>query len=265
MTSKYTGTGVAMKTIAIYNSKGGVGKTTTAVNLAYLASTEGTRTLLWDLDPQAAATFYYRLPPKLKGGVKKLMGGKRSPLAYVKNAEYENLSLLPADFSARKLDIILYDMKKTKKRVRMLIDALSREHDLLFMDAPPGFSVLSQTVFRTADFILLPLIPTTLSIRTYLQITKYYEDKKLSLETIMPFFSLVDRRKKMHRETVALYGSEKNRFLSTYIPYSSEIERMGLSCAPLTASSPHSRAAVWYRELWEEIKTRMKLSRPYDA
>lgn len=254
-----------MKTIAIYNSKGGVGKTTTAVNLAYLASTEGTRTLLWDLDPQAASTFYYRIRPGLKGGVKKLLGGKRSPLNYVKNTEYENIALLSADFSARKLDIILNGMKKAKKQVKTLLGVLSKEYDLLFMDAPPGFSVLSQTIFRTADYILLPMIPTTLSIRAYLRIVKYHEDKMLSTENIMPFFSLVDRRKKMHRETVDVYGKENNRFLSTYIPYSSEVERMGLACAPLPAYSPHSRAAVRYGVLWEEIKTRMKEGAPHNA
>ena len=123
-----------MKIIAIYNSKGGVGKTTTAVNLAYLASAEGTKTLLWDLDPQAAATYYYRVRPKLKGGVKKLVGGKKSPLDYSKRTEYKNLSLLPADFSSRKLDIILHDMNKAKKRIGKFFDSLAKEHDLLFMD-----------------------------------------------------------------------------------------------------------------------------------
>ena len=57
-----------MNSVAVYNIKGGVGKTSTAVNLAYLAACEGRRTLLWDHDPQAAATYIFRVRPRVKGG-----------------------------------------------------------------------------------------------------------------------------------------------------------------------------------------------------
>ena len=60
-----------MRTIAVYNIKGGVGKTASAVNLSYMAARSGCRTLVWDLDPQGAASFYFRIKPKLKGGRKK--------------------------------------------------------------------------------------------------------------------------------------------------------------------------------------------------
>ena len=66
-----------MRIYAIYNIKGGVGKTTTAVNLAFLAAESGLRTVLWDLDPQGAASFMFRVKPKVKGGGKALIKGKR--------------------------------------------------------------------------------------------------------------------------------------------------------------------------------------------
>ncbi|MBV9098499.1 MAG: ParA family protein, partial [Frankiaceae bacterium] len=82
--------------IAVYALKGGVGKTTAAVNLAYAASSGGARVALWDLDPQQAATFLLRVKPRLKGGTRALLDGETDPLAVVRESAYANLSVLPA-------------------------------------------------------------------------------------------------------------------------------------------------------------------------
>src|SRR5262249_31069894 len=80
-----------MKVLASYSIKGGVGKTSAAVNLAALAAGEGRRTLIWDLDPQGAATFLFRVRPKVKGGGAKLVGGKRDPLSVIKGTDIQGL------------------------------------------------------------------------------------------------------------------------------------------------------------------------------
>ena len=96
-----------MKVFATYNIKGGVGKTSAAVNLAYLAARDGQRTLLWDLDPQGAATFLFRIKSGVSGGAKALVRGRTGMDAPVKETDYENLDLLPADFSYRNMDLAL--------------------------------------------------------------------------------------------------------------------------------------------------------------
>ena len=96
-----------MITIAVYNLKGGVGKTAAAVNLAAIAASEGENTLLWDLDPQGSTSFYYRVKPKFKGGAKTLVGKGSEILAADKETEYENLDLIPADLSIRNMDFHL--------------------------------------------------------------------------------------------------------------------------------------------------------------
>lgn len=246
-----------MISLALYNSKGGVGKTSAAVNLSYLASLEGKRIILWDLDPQASTTYYYQTEPKLKGGVKKFLDRKRDFNKYVKHTMYSNIDVLPSDFSTRKLDIFFYDTKKPKKQVKNIIGCLPGYYDMIFIDSPPGFSLLSENILRAVDFILLPMIPTTLSIRTYLQIIKYYENKSLDFQKIIPFFSIVDNRKKVHKETVEAFIKPDNLFLKTFIPYSSDVEKMGIHQAPLLSYSKISKASDAYRHLWSEIKEKI--------
>jgi chromosome partitioning protein len=90
-----------MKVIATYSIKGGVGKTTTAVNLAAEAAATGVRTLLWDLDPQGAATFLLRVKPRVKGGAERLAGTKGELDPHVRGTDQPGLHLVPADFSLR--------------------------------------------------------------------------------------------------------------------------------------------------------------------
>src|SRR3954454_20652644 len=101
-----------MKVMATYNIKGGVGKTSAAVNLAALAAADGFRTLLWDLDPQAAATFLFRIKPKVRGGAAKLVRGQSEVGDLLKGTDIEGLDLLPADFSYRHMDLELDGTKR---------------------------------------------------------------------------------------------------------------------------------------------------------
>ena len=96
-----------MRTVAVYNMKGGVGKTTAAVNLSYLAAAAGQRALLWDLDPQAASSFAFRVRPRVAGFGRKSLEDGEALDAAIKETDYHNLDLLPADFAYRKFDRLL--------------------------------------------------------------------------------------------------------------------------------------------------------------
>ncbi len=114
-----------MKIFATYNIKGGVGKTATAVNLGYLAARDGYRVLLWDLDPQGAASFLFRVKPRVKGGGKALIRGTRPMDDAIKATDFDNLDLLPADFTYRNLDLLLDAAKKPARRLGSLLAPLS--------------------------------------------------------------------------------------------------------------------------------------------
>lgn len=244
-----------MKIIGVYNIKGGVGKTATAINTAYLASEEGNRTLVWDLDPQAAATYYFRVKPKVKGGGKGLVTGKRELDSVVKGTDFENLDLLPADFSFRNMDLVLEDAKKPTKQISRLLKPLSEEYDYIFLDCPPSISLVSENIFRASDAILVPMIPTTLSARTLYQLMDFLDGHgQLGSLRVKPFFSMVDRRKRLHLELMERLPEQYPDFLEAYIPYASEVERMGVNRMPLVAYAPTNVAAKAYRALWEELK-----------
>jgi cellulose biosynthesis protein BcsQ len=133
-----------MKILATYNIKGGVGKTATAVNLSYLAAQDGLRVLLWDLDPQAAASFLFRIRPRVKGGGKALIQGSREIDDSIKGTDFADLDLLPADFTYRNLDLVLGATKKPTRRIARLLAPLADQYDVIFLDCPPGISLLSE-------------------------------------------------------------------------------------------------------------------------
>ncbi|MDD2739551.1 MAG: AAA family ATPase [Methylomonas lenta] len=247
-----------MKIIALYNIKGGVGKTATAVNLAYLAAQSGYRTLVWDLDPQGASSYYFRVKPKVKGGSKELIAGQRELDNLIKATDFENLDLLPADFSFRNLDLVLDARKKPTQRLKKLLQPLSDSYDFIFLDCPPNISLLSEAIFESSDALLSPIIPTTLSLRTLEQLKKFIKESKLKNLQLIPFFSMADRRKNMHKEIMETLSEKHPDMLQTVIPYASDIERMGLERMPLGGYINKSRSTEAYQALWQEILDTIK-------
>lgn len=249
-----------MRIIATHNIKGGVGKTATAVNLAYIAARGGLRTLVWDLDPQAAATFYFRVRPK-KGGGRRIIQGREKLSELVVGTDYEDLDLLRAHFSFRNMDLALDRTKDPATQLRRILKPMAREYDLVVLDCPPGISLAAESVFFAAHALLVPTIPTTLSLRTLAQLARYLEKRDRARARILPFFCMVDLRKSMHRR-ICERTNRSHGFLQTRIPYSSIVEQMGDYRAPVSTYASGSRPDQAYRALWQEVERRLGLNRP---
>ena len=243
-----------MRHFAIYNIKGGVGKTAAAVNLACLAAQQGARTLLWDLDPQGASSFYFRVTAKVKGGSKSLIRQKRRIGSAIKGSDYENLDLIPADFSYRHMDLFLDKMKKPTQQFRQILKPLQEDYDYLFLDCPPSMTLVSENVLQFSEAMLVPIIPTPLSLRTFEQLAQFCQKQQLRHLRMLPFFSMVDGRKKLHREVMEQFPKAHPATLRSFIPYSSDVEKMGLFRQAVVHFAPNSRAAQAFAALWEEIR-----------
>jgi chromosome partitioning protein len=245
------------RVVALYNIKGGVGKTSAAVNLAWLAAQGGARTLLWDLDPQGAASYLLRIKPKVKGGARKLLGGKVDAASVLKGTDHELLDLLPADFSYRNMDLELDGVKRPTKGLRRVLSPLAADYDYVFLDCPPAISLASESVFGAAHVLLVPLIPSPLSLRTFDQLHRFVTSEVADPPRILAFFSMVDGRKKLHREVVDALSSSHGGVLASAIPAASDVERMAVRRQALAQSAPHGRAGLAYEALWEELRYRL--------
>jgi cellulose biosynthesis protein BcsQ len=223
------------------------------VNLAALSAADGRRTLIWDLDPQGAATFLFRVRPKVKGGGRKLVRGRRDPLSVVKGTDIEGLDLLPADFSYRHLDLALDRTKRPHAGVSRVLEPLAEEYDVAILDCPPSISLVSENVFAAADVLLVPLVPSTLSVRTFEQLHTFLGGQNEAAPAVLAFLSMVDRRRKLHRELAGSLPTELPGVAAAGIPVASAVELMGSRRRPLVDSHPRSPAARAYMALWAEL------------
>ena len=247
-----------MKILAVYNIKGGVGKTAAAVNLGFCASRDGYRTLVWDLDPQGAASFYFRIRARVKGGGRKLIAGKRRLDDAIRGTDFDGLDLLPADFSYRKMDQNLERSKRPVRQLARLLEPMAEQYEVVLLDCAPSITLVSEAIFVAADALLVPTIPTTLSMRTLDRLAVHLEKRGRRQAQLLPFFSMVDRRKKLHRHLCDGDGALRRGMLGASIPNATLVEQMGLHRAPVGAWAPSSPAAWAYEELWREVRDRVR-------
>ena len=253
------------KLIAVFNIKGGVGKTTSAVNLAYLCAASGKKTLLWDMDHQGAASFFLNVDAPLKGGLKSIVKDmkntpqQRQLLDKVVPTQYENLNILPADFSMRLLDVKASEAKHSKRFIQKLLAPLLDEYDYIFVDCPPGLAMANESLMHAASLVLVPVIPTVLSVRMLEQLRDFINEHIPEKPKLRAFFTMMDSRKTMHKEIYnQLCVRRKTIILPLAVPYASAAEKMGEHKAPLAVFNASSPAAEAYAALWESVK-RMRL------
>lgn len=249
-----------MTVLACYANKGGVGKTAAAVNLSYALAAAGQRVLLCDLDPQGAASFYFRVKPSRKLTEASFFKDVEKFTSAIKATDYDNLDILPANMSFRDFDVFLSRMRQPRSRLKQALKAVSGDFDVIVLDCPPNISTLSENVFRAADAVLVPIIPTTLSQRTFEQLVDFFKENDLPLKKLHGFFSMVQSTKALHEETMVLMKKAYPKTMfNAKIPFASDVERMGVHRAPVLKTAPNCAAGKAYQALADEIARQFKM------
>jgi cellulose biosynthesis protein BcsQ len=235
--------------IAVYSAKGGVGKTTLAVNLAWASATlSSRRTLLWDLDAQGGAS--YILGQDIHGAksAERSITRDADPSKLIRQTDVDRLDILPADDSLRNLEHSFHDLGK-RKRLAKIAANLASDYDRIIIDCPPGMTDTSDQILRAADLAVVPVIPAILSRRALDEIKEHVGRKKGPKVTLAPVFSMVDRRRLLHRNALESQPGWPA------IPMASAYEKMSEARAPIGVLFPRSSPAVEaVAELWQRIE-----------
>jgi len=241
-----------VNTVAVYNLKGGVGKTSTAVNLACLAAEAGVPTRLWDLDPQGAASWFFEVEQRASLGA--AVGGDLPVGRLRLPSGRRGLDVIPASLADRHLDGELAG-HKGRRRLAELAAPFGETHSLLLLDCPPSISRLAEHVFHSADIVLVPMLPTPLSLLAWERLRAFFAERDLPRKRLRPFFTQVDRRRQLHAQWLAEPPPALKRLLHAFVPYAAEIEYALRARRPVAEYAPRSAAAHAYRLLWQELRT----------
>jgi cellulose biosynthesis protein BcsQ len=244
--------------ITLASAKGGVGKTTAAVTFAHLAAGSGRRVLIWDLDPQAAATHVLRVARRAPGGARHLLRRRRAIEAAIVPSTLEGVDIVPADFSLRYLDVELERIGRPRRRIRRALQVVAPRYDDIIQDCPPGIGLTVESALRATDALVVPIVPTDLPMRGYELLSAYVAaERRLRGTQVFGFVSMLDRRKQDQCRLADELTDARDGILRPAVPLSVAAERMVTARAPVTVTEPRSPAAVAYRGVWSDLDARL--------
>ena len=248
------------KTIAITNQKGGVGKTTTSVNLTALMAEMGQRVLVIDLDPQGNTTSGLGMAVGDKSIYEVLLG--RVPMKdAVKKTEWKNLSIVPSDIRLAGAELELVGLEQREYRLKTAIQTVARDFDFIFIDCPPSLGLLTLNALAAADRVLIPIqceyyaLEGVTSLMSTIQRVKRTFNPRIDIEGVL--LTMLDGRTNLGLQVVDQVKKHfKKQVFATTIPRAVRLGEAPSHGEPIHIYDNRSAGATAYRALAREVLER---------
>ena len=253
-----------VRTFVVANQKGGVGKTTTAVNIAAALSMGGLRVLVVDLDPQGNASTALGVEHKLSLGVYEvLMGSAAIKNVIQKVSGFPALDCVPSNTSLAQAEINLVSMVARESRLKDALNKITENYDYIFIDCPPSLGLLTINAFSAASEVLIPIQCEYYALEGLSQLLETYKIVKQRLNSTLTLSTIVltmfDSRTRLANDVVANVRSHFPReLIDIPIPRAVRLSEAPSYSQTVMTYDPSSTGAVAYMQVAREIAERGK-------